>query len=324
MNNFKKVGLTALAGSLMASSVAVAGELAVSGAASISVTNRSQSAAGKTVAMANSVNFAGSGETDGGLSVSLSFELDNGAEAGGGPFDNHSVSVGSDSLGTVTVHGHGGSNAAAAIDATAAGDLWDNTLGITTGSSNSGLTPKAGPSGAGLVVYTLPSLADGVSVSASYASEGENDEGSGALGLTYTGIEGLTVKLGSGSDQSNSQVEADYTTMSASYAYGSFTVGLSSSEYDHTTASKDQEVTSWGVSYTVNDDISISYGQETIENGRSSDYSADVEVDGISASYTSGGMTVTATSIGADNVDGSSTGVNNDNEFFKLSASFAF
>ena len=45
-------------------------------------------------------------------------------------YDSHSVSVGNDSLGTLTVHGHGGSNAAAALDTTAAGDFWDNTLGI--------------------------------------------------------------------------------------------------------------------------------------------------------------------------------------------------
>ena len=65
MNNFRKIGLTALAGSLVAS-VAVAGDLAVTGVAEMAVTNHSQSAAGKTVAMVNSVNFAGSGETDGG------------------------------------------------------------------------------------------------------------------------------------------------------------------------------------------------------------------------------------------------------------------
>ena len=35
-------------------------------------------------------------------------------------------------LGTLTVHGHGGSNSAAALDTTAAGDFWDNTLGIGT------------------------------------------------------------------------------------------------------------------------------------------------------------------------------------------------
>jgi outer membrane protein OmpU len=321
MNNFRKIGLTALAGSLVASSVAYAGELAATGAAEVSMTNRSQSAAGKTIAMANSVNFAGSGETDGGLTVNLSFELDQGAGDGTGPFDNHKVSVGSDTLGTLTVHGHGGSNAAAAVDATAAGDLWDNTLGITTASANAGLTPKAGPGGAGLVVYTLPAVADGVALNVSYSSVGENNEGSGAIGLVYTGIEGLTVSLGSGSDQSTVAEDADYTTMKASYAYGSITAAVSASEYDHTTASKDQEVQSWNLSYTVTDDISVSYGQETIENNLDT---ADVEVDGVTASYTSGGMTVTAKKIGADNVDGSSTGTNNNNEMFKLSASFAF
>jgi hypothetical protein len=37
---------------------------------------------------------------------------------------------GSDSMVSLTVHGHGGSNAASALDTTAAGDLWDNSLGI--------------------------------------------------------------------------------------------------------------------------------------------------------------------------------------------------
>jgi len=319
MNNFRKIGLTALAGSLVASSVAVAGELAVSGAAEMSMTNHSQKSTGKTIAMANSVNFAGSGETDGGLTVNLSFELDNGAEADGGPFDNHKVSVGSDTLGTLTVHGHGGSNAAAAIDATAAGDLWDNTFGMSTGIS--GNSVKAGPGGAGLVQYTLPTFADGVAVNATYASAGENNAGSGAFGIVYTGIEGLTVKVGSGEDNSKVATKADYTTMSLSYAFGSITASVSSSEYDHTTAANDQEVTSWGLSYTVSDAISVSYGQEVIENNLDT---ADVEVDGVTASYTSGGMTVSAKAIGADNVDGSSTGVNNNNEMWKLSASFAF
>ena len=318
MNKFRKIGLTALAGSLVASA-AVAGDLAVTGAAEMSVTNHDHKATGKTVAMVNSVNFAGSGETDGGLTVNLSFELDQGAGDGTGPFDNHKVSVGSDTLGTLTVHGHGGSNAAAAVDATAAGDLWDNTFGFSTGAA--GDSVKAGPSGAGLVQYTLPSFADGVAVDVTYASAGENNEGSSAIGLVYTGIEGLTVSLGSGNDNSTAGVDADYTTMKASYVYGSITAAISASEYDHTTAANDQEVTSFGLTYTVTDDISISYGQDKIENNTDT---ADIEVDGITASYTSGGMTVTAKSIGADNVDGSSTGVNNNNEFWKLSASFAF
>jgi outer membrane protein OmpU len=319
MNNFRKIGLTALAGSLVASSVSFAGDLAVTGSAEMAMANHSQKSTGKTISMVNSVNFAGSGETDGGLTVNLSFELDQGAGDGTGPFDNHKVSVGSDTLGTITVHGHGGSNAAAAVDATAAGDLWDNTFGMSTGAS--GNSVKAGPGGAGLVQYTLPSFAEGVAINATYASAGENNEGSTALGLVYTGIEGLTVSLGTGNDNSTAAVDADYTTMKASYVYGSITAAISASEYDHTTAANDQEVKSWGLTYTVTDDISVSYGQDTIENNTDT---ADIEVDGITASYTSGGMTVSAKSISADNVDGSSTGVNNDNSMFKLAASFAF
>ena len=109
--------------------------------------------------------------------------------------------------------------------------------------------------------------------------------------------------------------------MKASYVYGSITASISSSEYDHTTAANDQEVKSFGLSYTVTDDISVSYGQDKIENNTDT---ADIEVDGITASYTSGGMTVSAKRVNADNVDGSSTGVNNDRSMFKLAASFAF
>jgi len=318
MNKFKKIGLTALASSLIASSAAYAGELSASGAASIKMQNNSQSAAGKSISMGNSVILAGSGETDGGLTVSMSFELDSGVDTGTGtgPFDNHSVSVGSDTLGTLTVHGHGGTNAGSALDTTAAGDLWDSTLGISTSND-----PSAGASGDNLVVYSLPAFADGVSASVSYASAGENNGGSGAFGISYTGIEGLTVKYGNAEDNSTVGKTVDHTVMGLSYAYGPITASVSSSDYDHTTASSDQEVTSWALSYTVSDAISVSYGQETIDNNTAT---ADIETDGITASYTSGGMTVSAKNYSADNVDATNTSANNDNEMWSLSASFAF
>ena len=318
MNNLKKIGLTALAGSLVASSVAVAGELSATGSASMKVTNASIEAAGKTVAMANSVYIAGSGELDNGMTVSMSFELDNGVDTGTGtgPFDNHSTTISSDSMGSLTVHGHGGSNAAAALDTTAAGDLWDNTLGLSLAND-----PATAQSGDGLVVYTLPTLAEGVAISGSYASAGEGHEGSTALSLVYTGVEGLTVSLGKGDDNSTVAVSADQTVMKASYAYGPVTLGYSNNDYDHTTAASDQEVSSFNLSYTVSDAISISYGEEKFEK---SGVTSDIEVEGVTASYTSGGMTITAASYEATNVDHSSTAANNDNEFWKLAASFAF
>jgi len=319
MNNLKKIGLTALAGSLVATSVAVAGEMSASGSASMKVTNNSQLSSGKTVGMANSVVLAGSGELDNGMTVSMSFELDQGAGDGTGPFDSHSVSVSSDTMGTLTVHGHGGSNAASALDTTAAGDLWDNTLGMTTGAA--GTAPKGAASGNGLVVYTLPALADGVSASLSYASEGENNEGSTALGITFTGVDGLTVNLGKGDNKATVGTDIEQTVMSASYAFGPVTVGYSNNDYDHTTAANDQETTSYSIAYTVSDSISVSYGMTDIDNNGDT---AEVEVTGVTASYTSGGMTISGTSVAADNVDGSATGTNNDNEFWKLAASFAF
>ena len=321
MNNLKKIGLTALAGSLVATTVAVAGEMSASGSASMKISNLSSGSTGKSVGMANSVILAGSGELDNGMTVSMSFELDSGVDTGTGtgPFDNHSVSLSSDSMGTLTVHGHGGSNAAAALDGTAAGDLWDNTLGMTTGAA--GTAPKASASGDNLVVYTLPSLADGVAISASYASAGENNEGSTAFGVTFTGVEGLSVSLGKGDNKSTVDVDIEQTIMKASYAFGPVTVGYSNNDYDHTTAANDQETTSYNVAYTVSDAISISYGMTDIDNNGDT---AEVEVSGITASYTAGGMTLTGMQVKADNVDGSSTGTDNDNEYWKLAASFAF
>jgi outer membrane protein OmpU len=316
MNNIKKIGLTALAGSLVATSVAYAGDFSATGSAEMKMTNNSQSAAGKTIGMGNSLNFAGSGETDGGLTVSMAFELDQGAGDGTGPFDNHSVSVGNDSLGTITVHGHGGSNSAAALDTTAAGDFWDNTLGIS--SSN---TPKSSHSGNGLVVYSLPSVVDGLTLGASYASSGENDAGSTAFGATYTGIDGLSLSFGKGTDNSTTNVDNDQTIMKASYAIGSFTLGYSDNGMSHTTNTNDQDVTSFSIAYTLTDSISLKYGEETIAKEGAS---TDIEVEGMTASYTSGGMTLGLTSIEASNVDHSNATENNDNEFWKVSLAFAF
>jgi len=322
MNNLKKIGLTALAGSLVATSVAYAGALEATGSAEMKMTNNSQSAAGKTIGMGNSIYFKGSGETDSGLNVALSFELDQGASDGAaGVYDNHSVSVGNDSLGTLTVHGHGGSNSAAALDTTAAGDFWDNTLGIGTATGGAGDTPQASASGNGLVVYSLPSVVDGLSAGVSYASAGENNEGSTAFGLTYAGIDGLSVSYGQGESAGTINVDMDQTIMKASYVYGPITVAASNNDFDHTTAANDQEVKSYAISYSITDSISVKYGEETIEK---SGKTSDIEIEGITASYTSGGMTLGLTQIEAVNVDHSSSGTNNDNEFWKVSLSFAF
>ena len=315
MNNLKKVGLTALAASLVATS-AISAEWGLSGSAGMKIENNSQSATGKAFSMPNSIYITGSGETDGGLTISASYEMDQGTGNNSSlGFDNHSVSVGSDAMGTLTLHGHGGSSAQSALDTTAAGDLWDNGFGISTAHD-----PSSSLTSDNMLYYTLPSFVDGVSIAASYTPDGSGHESSTAYSLTYTGVEGLSLSWGYGDDNSSVGVDADATTVKASYAIGSFTVGLSNTDYSTTTASSDQDVTSWNLAYTVSDAISIAYGSETHELEGSA---TDIEISGMSASYTAGGMTISAAAIDADNV-GHSTAATADREYWLLGASFAF
>jgi len=314
MNNFKKVGLTALAGSLLATS-AYAGAMSVAGSASIGVKNNAGNSTGKSWTMGNQLTFSGSGETDGGINVALSFVIDQGDDAttttnARDPFDSHSLTLSNDSMGTLVFSGEGGSSAQSTLDGTAAGDIWDNGLGISS--------PSASEAGNNSMMYTLPSLMDDLTVQASYSPGGAGGPSASAIGFTYAGIEGLSVSYGAGQTETVGS-EADATTVKGSYAYGSFTFGLSQTDYD-VDSGNDDEVSSWKVSYTVTDDLSITYGSETHATGGST---TDEEVEAISASFTSGGMTITAASIEASGVD-HTAGVSGEAERWKISASFAF
>ena len=318
MNKFKKVGLTALAGSLVVTS-AVAGEMSVSGGASIGLKNTSKTSTGRSWTMGNQLTFSGSGELDNGMNVSLSFVLDQGDEttetSARSPFDSHSVTVSSDALGTLVFSGEGGSSASSAIDTTAAGDLWDNGSGFGS--------PPSAEAGDNSMLYTLPSLMDDMSIKVGYSPGSAGGEGATSFAVGFTGVEGLSVDFGVG-DTETIGSEAEQTVMKASYAFGSFTVSASNNEYDYSLATQnDEETSSWQVAYTVSDDLSISYGSETRDTATKT---VDEEAEAINVSYTTGGVTISATQYefsgkGNSNTESASTG---DVERWALSATFAF
>ena len=312
--NIKKIGLTALAGSLVATS-AFAGAMSVTGGASINVEHINGGAAdtGKAWSMGNQLTFSGSGELDNGLNVSLSFVIDQGDDemtSETSPFDSHSVTISSDALGSLKFSGEGGSSATSALDTTAAGDIWD-AYDIT-----STVHPTGIGGGSNSMMYTLPALMDGLSVNASFNPSGTSTESAMGYSATYTGVDGLSVSYGSG-DGTTANTSAD--AMKASYAYGPVTVAYSNYEYDADGTSSDDDTTSYKVSYTVSDEISISYGTETVERAALE----DVETSRISASYTAGGMTISATMDEIENMDGTTTATQ-DRERWALGASFAF
>ena len=316
--NIKKIGLSALAGSLVTTS-AFAGAMSVAGSASMNVehTNGGFGNSGKTFSMSNQLTFSGSGELDNGLNVSISFILDQGDNetdtttgAGTAPFDSHSVSISSDALGTLKLSGEGGSSATSALDGTAAGDVWDNFDGTND------ITPTGVGTGANMFMYTLPSMMDDLAVNISYLPTGSAAQSAIGYSATFSGVDGLSVSYAAG-DGTNDTTDA--TVLKASYAYGPVTVAWSNYEYDAAATANDNETTSYKVSYTVSDDLSISYGSETIEEGTSK----DVETASIKASYTTGGMTISLASEEIENSAGT-TAATEDRERWALGASFAF
>ena len=172
MNNFKKIGMSALAASLVSTS-AFAGELTASGSASVTMEGWSGSLVNTSrgLSMADSVYLTGSTELDNGMTVSMSFELDAGADTVES-FDDHFVSVSSDTLGTVKFSGNGGSTASTAIDATAAGDMWDNFDGASYIGAT-GVAVAASLGGDNSLFYTSPSF-EGIQVTASYRPDGSS------------------------------------------------------------------------------------------------------------------------------------------------------
>jgi outer membrane protein OmpU len=331
MNNFKKIGMTALAASLVSTSV-FAGELAVSGSASVNWENYSGNAVSstKSFSMGNQITFSGSGELDNGMTVALSFTIDEGDNVDASSavtssiFDGHSVTISSDALGTLKFHGEGGDSAQNAVGDTAAGNIWDNFDGRVTGAaklSESGMSTNS-------FHYTLPTLMDGVAVSASYSPNKGKDESDTAYAVVYTGVEGLTLSYGAGSSDGDaagsggSTANADTTSMKASYAIGSFTLAYSDHDHDSNTDTSHQSASSWKVSYTVSDAVSISYATDSLDSAGTADTS-DAEYTKIVASHTSGGMTVSANYQEATEMS-YTTAANEDEEYYGLSLSFAF
>ena len=322
MNNIKKIGLSALAGSLVAMSAQA--EVTVAGGASIAIGKTHES--DKSYYYQNdSITFTYSGETDGGLTVTTSLELDGDySGSGGGDFDSQSVSIGSDDMGTVTYSGHGGSSVVGGWDdvmPTAYEESYAMTKNTADGTTSGNLS-IAGFGGNGLFRYDSPTIS-GVTFSAAYQAAAQT----GSVG-TYSdmgikiapeAVEGLEIGYATGEyDESATVLGVDVTVMYAKYTYGSFSVGYQQNKDDGPTTATTDESDSWGVSYAVSDDFSISYGQHTYDDGA---LTPDQESSGFSASYTMGGTTISAAFNETDNIRGIAA---NDEESYEIALSFAF
>ena len=317
MNKFKKVGLSALAGSLVAMS-AHAAEVSMSGGASVGMYQESE--ADKTKFYNNdSITFTVTGETDGGITITNSIELDASSAHAGGT-DSQSTTFAMDGLGTITYGRHGASSVIGGWDSiapTAYEEVWDAVETAASVANN----VIGGKAGNGLWRYDSPSVS-GVTFSASYDSTAETGSVSGysdfGVQIAPEMVDGLSIGFATGEYEESAGVDIDVETVWVKYAYGSFTIGYQESENDGPTAATTDESDSWAVSYAVSDDFSISYGQHEYEAGTDTDIQ---ESTGFSASYTAGGTTISAAFNSTDNIRNEAT---DDEDSYEIAISFAF
>jgi outer membrane protein OmpU len=314
MNNLKKIGLSALAGSLVAMSVNAA-ELAITGAASISFsdTNQGKADRGNGFSMGDSINFNFTGETDGGLGVKVHYELDQDV------IDDYSLTLSND-MGTLVFNGSGSSGAFGAVDdvtPNAYEESWDIVAGTPTVIN--------GYSAASSFIYTSPSIS-GATFKMSYVNaNGLTTAGTAtsytdyAIAISPESVEGLTAGFAIADSEQVIGTTTDEQTAYVKYAYGPVTVGYQLSSLDSSAANGDQDSAAWGVSYAVSDSISIAYNEHTLETESTSD--KDQESSGVSASYTMGGMTLAGAMNSIDNVGGTDA---TDNTGYEFTLSFAF
>ena len=323
MNKLTKIGLTALAGSLISVS-AHAGSMSVSGGATLSISDsdvdntQATTAEGNTWSMGDSLTFTGSGDMDNGMSISVSFEVDNDDVGGGNVYDSHSMTLDTNGMGTITFAGHGGDGAMSALDdvtPNAYEESWDGVANADSG------TLVGGSSADNMFKYVSPDLGGAV-VTIGYLPGGSAKSTTGsymdfAVAVTPDAVEGLTVGFGMGETEETAGTVIDKQAMYAKYTYGSVTVGYQMNEADGPSSGDDVEFTAAGISYAVSDDITIAYNQSTSDLASASN---DQEATGISASWTSGGITVAGMMNSVDNVSHETT----DAEGYQLDITFAF
>ena len=337
MDNLKKLGLSALAGSLVAFS-ANAGELAVSGGAKISYTggnaNEDDQNDGNRFGMQRLVTMSGSGELDNGMSVSLvhtfatstgdgstsAITLDMGSMGTlGYGQDSYQVGISKidDIIPTAEEEVSNGLSLNSTESATSA--VNGNTYEVDLGGNGFNYTLSAGDM-ATIVVGWAPRGVDNLNDDG--AAGGTDGDGSdSSVHVVLTPMDGLTVVAGTGERVNGNEMD-DMETFGATYTYGPVSAGIQVSEIDYEAANsgiaRDADTTYMGLAFNVNENLSISYGeQETDLAG----VSVDQELEGMSIAYSMGGV-----SIKAHNNEGTGMGgvANNASEHTEISVSFAF
>jgi len=344
MNKLTKLGVSALCGTLAAVSAANAGEMSVTGGATATWSSNSGDVTGNPIGMDSGLTFTGTGELDNGTAFKVELvHLDQNAGYSVG-----SIQMDFAGIGSVRVDQGAGGTGLDRID-----DMmptaWEETTGTSLGT---GLQTVGGVGGSTNVEWAVDAglLPDGMTAHIAYAPNANgakaNDKagtgdttGIGAgwdvvlqhsglmdgvnLFLGASTIEQHTGPVGDGANDDRSQYAAGFT-----YAIGSVTLGYQMSHDDFnssTSGTAAYDNSAYGISFSVNDDLSLSYGKHksdrdlTTSNGTSN----TVEAESLQIAYSMGGASLKVAESNVKNQNYAS-GSSNDKDATTVSLSLAF
>ena len=328
MTNIKKIGLTALAGSLVATS-AFAGAIDVTGKASVKFQSEHESEhTGNNYSMGQALTFSGGGDLDNGMAISFGYVMTNAS------FSSSTLKLDMGDMGSL--HFAEGANPAG-IGAwkdkmpTAGEEVYDDMGGDGNGVATFPTNGTIGYNGnfGGLVDVSVSynknsskvaTVAATISGNSDTQTITTNTGSSSSVVVSGSPTDGATLFYGQGEKAGTTkETGTDMWTVGGTYAVNALTMGIQQTSIDASAANSDQDRLHMAISYQVNDDLAISYGMSTVEFETAS--SSDEEDSGFSISYTMGSMSLVGSWLESDNVGGVSA---TDDSHTEIALSFAF
>ena len=317
MNNLKKIGLSALAGSLVAFS-ASAVEMSVSGVAEVTYstvegTGASQLNAGNPMGSNTSLKFSGSGDVGFGTATIVRTFND-----GGATYLSAYQTLDMGSMGTLSFDSIGGDlEGVGANDdklPTAYEEVWNGVAGseITGARSNDtlGYSNSFGPIGVSLAYTGGGTAASSDGTVATEAATGKIKD----MHFTIDGsmlVDGLTLMAGTATIEAPTSGTTDTTENVAHilYSSGPVSLGYRFAEVQpgrFNTTQTGFNMDSYSIAFAVNENLSISLAQQDTEFDNTGAAAVNVtnEVTALNAAYTVGAASVRGTMSESDNDEG--------------------
>jgi outer membrane protein OmpU len=316
MKNIKKIGVSALAGSLAMFSAQA--DISITGGAEFTYTTlegtggqSSVSNTGNPFGMEHSITFNGSGEMDNGFTYSVMSNMAGQDMAQ----DSSRLTLDMGDLGTLIFDQGVGGYGISALEnnvPTAYEEADHNVGTLAHGIDVAGHSNVIGYSnsfmGVGINLRYNPEAGSSGETQAGSTSNGTEDgaETSVAITAAVPYVDGLTLAYGQSKTEYSLASTNDDTemTMSANYSAGPVSVGYQVSEIQSGTADANgQNVTAYGIAFNVNENMSISYSVNEAEADNPSGTNVTEESTGIMAAYTMGSASLRVAFNEADGVN---------------------